>query len=95
MHAERKRPLWLWMTAIILALPFLYVLSSGPMISVVWRRHVYHETHQNGRVTARTVYDPGIFWATLYAPLVWASDHSWGDSLSLYWDQFPVRPARP
>lgn len=91
MDANRKRPLWVWAIAFILALPVLYVLSSGPMISVAGRRHVYHKKLANGRITAHTIKDPGAFWVTFYTPLVWSANQSWGEPLGWYWDQFPVR----
>ena len=91
MNTERRRPWWVWAAAIVVGLPVLYVLSSGPMKSATWQQHVFHDKLPDGRITARTICDAGIFWTTFYAPLVWSADQTWGESLFWYWDQFPVR----
>ena len=89
MSTEHKRSPWLLMVAIVIGIPVIYVLSSGPMISLAGRRQVLFKKLPDGRHSAVTL--KNVFWETLYAPLVWSADRKWGEPLNWYWSQFPDR----
>ena len=40
MNDDRKKPLWPWIVALLIGLPVLYVLSSGPTVTMAWRDEV-------------------------------------------------------
>ena len=94
MNEAPDRPGWGrgWVAAAV-ALPFMYLLSSGPMQTVAFRRHVSYITDSRGRVVAGARIDPGRWWPKVYAPLWRAADESWGRPLEWYWDLFPIRKA--
>ena len=94
MSDELKRPLWPWTVAVLVVVPVLYVLSSGPMRSLAFRsiplRNLDGTTDHSmgGPVLIR---DEGMCWPIAYAPLVWVSEQPWGESaISWYWDLFPI-----
>jgi len=89
-----NRERWaIWTFAIVIGVPALYVLSSGPMQTVAFRSHVLGvappaSPGSAGLVTSRFV-EMGEWWPVVYGPLLWASDQPWGDRLNRYWDLFP------
>jgi hypothetical protein len=96
MDNERRKSFGLWVLVAVIAMPLVYVLSSGPMQTATFRRYVTHHRTAPGRVQARAAIDPGHLWPKVYAPLIWASDQTWGDALNSYWRLFPIpRTAGP
>jgi hypothetical protein len=93
MTEEQKKPGCPWMVALLVGLPLLYVLSSGPMQTVAFRCHVTHSPDPAGSraMIAESAVDPGVWWPTFYAPLWWAADQPWGEPLTWYWELFPIR----
>lgn len=96
MSKERKKLVWPWIVTVMISLPVLYVLSSGPMRMVMMRMK------SEGPVSASTTdgatveivewsYCDGSRWLAFYRPLVWASQRRCGSPLNWYWDLFPVR----
>lgn len=86
-----RRERWAKWTAVgLFALSVIYVVSSGPMQSVAFRRHTTVEIDANGKCGVSCEQDPGTWWPTAYAPLVWASEESWGEPVNWYWNLFPV-----
>ena len=92
MSDARKQSVVPWIVATLVAFALLYVLSSGPMITLAWRsRMTIHATTPGGPVQAETAVDLGQWWPTVYAPLWWASEQAWGEPLNWYWGLFPIR----
>jgi hypothetical protein len=92
MSENRKPGMVPWIVVTAAAVPLLYVLSSGPMITLAWRsRTTIHATTPGGPVQAETAIDPGRWWLKVYGPLWWASEQTWGESLNWYWGLFPIR----
>ncbi len=83
---QRKPGAGFW-TASVLTLLLLYVLSSGPMTMAAFQRTNRGSMH-GGKIYPDT--NHGKWWPKLYAPLVWASQESWGGILKKYWKLFPV-----
>lgn len=82
------------MLAVMAAVPVLYVLSSGPMTMLAFRSHqTLTATTPGGPVQAEMSVNIGEWWPRAYAPLMWASDQSWGEPLWWYWGLFPVQSA--
>ena len=97
MTDERKHPIAPWILAAALALPFLYVLSSGPMQMLAFRSHVTvaPAPAPAGGLAATCEIDVGVWWPIVYAPLLWVSDQEWGEPLLWYWDLFPLPAPDP
>jgi hypothetical protein len=90
--ANRRTRWAIWMAAVMVITPVLYVLSSGPMTIVACRRHVTHVPAilPNGTQGVMATSERSFgkwFWIT-YAPLFWASEQSWGEPVYLYWELF-------
>lgn len=98
---SNKRPVWTWIVATLFALPLLYVLSSGPLRTVAFRRFSTHSfvgtctTGTGAPLTAGSIVLWGPWWPRIYQPLFWASEQRWGKSLNWYWDLFPIREGTP
>jgi hypothetical protein len=77
--------------AIASALFLLYVLSSGPALSLAftWHQPTVHD-NGDGDLGVTINLDEGPWWPVVYAPLQWVSEQSWGDSLCWYWEFFPI-----
>ncbi len=92
-----RRERWAkWAAMGLVALPGLYALSSGPMVTLAFRAHTTLTPGPplgSNVVTATTSKDPGVWWPQVYAPLLWASDQPWGENLYSYWELFPVQSA--
>lgn len=90
MSDEHKKPLWPWIAALLIGLPLLYVLSSGPMQILAFRRIEERTLLSSGTVSVIYVDHPGVWWPKVYAPVVWASQQRWGTPIFRYWMLFPV-----
>lgn len=88
---RRKRDWPVWFGVAMAILPVLYVLSSGPMQTVAFRGHVTQVGSAPGPIGVDLNIDPGTWWPRVYAPLLWASDKSWGEPINWYWSLFPIR----
>jgi len=90
-----RRQRWAKWTAVGLAiLAPLYVLSSGPTMTLGWRSHTSYTPAPalgSSTVMAETQRGPGVWWAQAYAPLLWASDRFGGHYLYSYWERFAVQ----
>src|SRR5437879_1679273 len=91
-----RREKWAKCAAIgMAAAPVLYFLSSGPMSMAAFRRQVAHTRtilpDGTPGIQAISHTDLGTWFPIVYAPLVWASDRSWGDFVFSYWELFPNR----
>lgn len=96
MTAPRKKPGWaFWTIVVLVVLPVLYVLSSGPTLMIA-RTRVYNASPSGPAapgipigldvdVVVDTVDD---WWSAVYSPLEAAADHPWGELLTWYWDLF-------
>jgi hypothetical protein len=74
-----------------IAVPVLYVLSSGPALSFAftWHQPTVHD-EGDGDLGVTINLDEGPWWPVVYAPLQWASEQSWGEWLCWYWELFPI-----
>lgn len=93
-----RRERWTKWTAAALALaPVLYVLSSGPLTTIAFstRRGKESLVLPDGttRVGVTVELSLGTWFPIAYAPLLWASEHEWGDFIFSYWELFPHREA--
>jgi hypothetical protein len=89
MSDDRKKPLWPWIVALVIGLPVMYVLSSGPARMVACRRS---SSTRGTPADMSVVIDK--WWITLYAPLSWASENPeqpCAKILIWYWWKFPIR----
>jgi hypothetical protein len=93
MSDQRKQSVVPWIIVTAVVIPLLYILSSGPMQTIAFRKHTLHASAPgiSGAVMAETIVDMGFWWPTVYAPLWWVSEQSWGEPLSWYWNLFPIR----
>jgi len=99
-----RRERWARWAAVcaLIALPFLYALSSGPMKLIGWRSQKNPPpgfpipaglTNGNVEANLRVEYvEIRDWWHRCYSPLFWASQKPWGTPVLLYWGLFPVRP---
>jgi hypothetical protein len=73
------------------AVPLLYVLSSGPSLSFAftWHQPTLHD-EGDGNLGVTVNLDEGPWWPVVYAPLQWVSEQTWGDWLCRYWELFPI-----
>jgi len=78
MSEKRNQSMVQWIVAAAVALPLLYVLSSGPMQTIAFRRHtsLLSVPGRPGAVIAETAVEMGIWWPRVYAPLWWVSEQS-------------------
>jgi len=89
----KRLALWL-----IVLLPTLYVLSSGPLIQLAfWRERVGTPTAEHIGFQDDGQYQEEImligrheWWENAYAPLKWMAQESWGAPLRWYWQLFPI-----
>lgn len=88
--SEERKPFWPWIVALLLGVPVLYMLSSGPMQILAFRRTEERTLLSGGTVSVIYVDDQGACWPKVYAPLVWASQQRWGTQIFRYWMLFPV-----
>jgi hypothetical protein len=88
MSEEHKPRVWPWIVALLIAMPVLYVLSSGPTRTVA-----FHESSARTSDTSVsfTFFAADEWWLNLYDPLIWVSQQSWGEPLNWYWERFPLR----
>ena len=85
---RRNNISWSSIVVAAIALPMLYVLSSGPMLIVAFRHNITNTSDEFGRFISIDHVDAGVWWPQAYAPLVWVSEQSWGEPLTWYWEQF-------
>src|SRR5262245_26756844 len=90
-----RRERWAKRTfAVVISMPLLYVLSSGPMQTVAFRRHTTStptlNSYGNNSVGTQSTVDLGQWWPIAFAPLLRASEQSWGKPLNWYWRLFPI-----
>jgi hypothetical protein len=90
MRQKRKSRRRILAAAITLSL--LYVLSSGPTYAMTLTYHVRIVDDGSGDRGVNCDFDPAPWWPTLYAPLLWVAEQSWGDVMIWYWHLFPVNP---
>lgn len=89
-----RRERWAKRTAAALVgLSVLYVLSSGPMQCVAFRSRRTHVNELSGPGMMIETIETGFWWPAAYAPLLWASEQSWGDVVNWYWRLFPIPAA--
>jgi hypothetical protein len=79
-----------------IVVPLLYVLSSGPMVSLAFTQRVAIESYTDaaGGGTydlAHIITNRGAWWPKVYAPLLWIAGSSGYSKLRYYWGLFPVR----
>jgi hypothetical protein len=89
--SEQRKSVWPWIASLLIGVPILYVVSSGPMQTVAFRNRITKFQEDPDHVTMRSYVDIGAFWPKAFAPLIWASEQSWGEPLNWYWGVFPVR----
>lgn len=96
MAERRKKPIWVWGLGLLLALPVVYVASSGPLRTIAFRKYsgTFTASTGSGTITIRDVIEYGPWWPVVYRPLVRASEQSWGAPLQWYWELFPVPETR-
>jgi hypothetical protein len=87
MSGNRKTPLWPWIVAVLIGLPVLYVLSSGPTRTVAFHRFSDGTSSTGVRVTS---YMADEWWLSLYGPMIWVTQQAWGAPLNWYWERFPL-----
>ncbi len=61
-----------WTAVAAIVVPVIYILSSGPMRTVAFRRHVTSSVipgRSDGARSSETTIDPGVWWPRAYAPL--------------------------
>ncbi len=91
-----RRERWAkWAAVGLVATPVLYAISSGPMTILAFHTQVSHTTEiqpdGTSRVMSTTETDFGNWFPIAYAPMLWASEQSWGESVFSYWELFPNR----
>jgi hypothetical protein len=74
-----------------LLMPLLYVLSSGPMHGMAFRNASIIGYDPDGTILLS---EPDDWWPKVCAPLVWASERSWGNPLKRYWAFIESKSAR-
>src|SRR6476659_4147226 len=91
--SDRKKFGWPSIVALLIGLPVLYVLSSGPTRSLAFGVRVAHlsVTSSGDEIGGPVSIDRGPWWPVVYAPLQWASEQRWGEPLNHYWGMFPIR----
>ena len=94
MAKRRKKPVWV--LGILLALPIVYVASSGPLRAIAFRKYAgtFTASTESGTIRIYEVIEYGPWWPVVYRPLVRASEQSWGAPLQWYWELFPVPETR-
>jgi hypothetical protein len=77
-----------------IALSLIYVLSSGPtqMLAFTWD-HARYEDDGDGNFELSVDVHQGPWWPTVYAPLQWMSEQSWGEWIWSYWQLFRISRA--
>jgi hypothetical protein len=85
MSDKRKSRTWRWIVAALVGLPVLYLLSSGPMHGVAFRNASLVGFDPDGSAVLAPA---DGWWPKAYAPLIWASEQSWGQPLKRYWSIF-------
>ncbi len=93
-----RRERWTKWTAVAVAItPLLYVLSSGPLTIVAFSTRIRQESvilpDGTTRVGVAGETSLGRWFPIAYAPLLWASEHEWGDPVFWYGELFPNRQA--
>lgn len=86
MDEQRKKPgITFWATVLLVALPILYVLSSGPMALIAYETRIYKD--------GQSVTSLQDWWPMAYRPLVFVAQKTpCGGPLRWYWDLFPPCP---
>jgi len=90
--SDERKPFWPWIAALLIGLPVLYLLSSGPMQTVAFQRT--ETVHPRTKSVTTSWVKRGRWWPRVYAPLVWASSQPWGAPVTWYWKNFPIRVKR-
>jgi len=92
-----QRERWAKRVGLVLAAtPVLYFLSSGPMTMAAFRTQFTHTPtilpDGTTGIQASSQTDLGTWFPIAYAPLLWASERSWGELVVFsYWEMFPNR----
>jgi hypothetical protein len=91
-----RRERWTKQAAIGLAATLaLYIMSSGPMKFLAFRTQIVHVSTilPNGTpaIQATSNTNLGTWFPIAYAPMLWASEQSWGEFVFWYWELFPNR----
>lgn len=87
---EKKRPARRFLV-IAAVLCVLYILSSGPALTLAFTWHQPTvKDNGDGDLGVTINLDEGPWWPVVYAPLQWVSEQSWGDWLCWYWELFPI-----
>lgn len=88
----KRATIWL-----VVVLPPLYVLSSGPLIPLAYYKSrvlVPKEAHkafeEDGHYQEEIMVVVHGWWPATYAPLKWIAQRSWGAPLRWYWELFPI-----
>jgi hypothetical protein len=92
MSEPRKKPLWPWIVALLIGLPVLYVVSSGPARTLLVEKRLVIPTGPPGTqlwIGPTVVVESGR-WKTLYLPLDLIAAQKIGALLRWYWDWFPL-----
>jgi hypothetical protein len=84
-----------WTLSVLVILPTLYVLSSGPMRTVAIHRQGIYSIDGALITEAIGIENSAYQWSMFYAPLTWASQIEQGKPLNWYWDLFPIRDGHP
>jgi len=80
-----------WIKLALVALPVLYLISSGPLHAVAFPSPELVGFNADGSAVFR---DEDGWWATVYSPLIWVSNEQWGKPIARYWRLFPVVQAK-
>jgi hypothetical protein len=87
LSVRRNNSSWSSIVLAAIVLPMLYVLSSGPMLILAFRHNITTTPDGHGRLIEIDYVAVHVWWPTVYAPLVWASEQSWGEPLHWYWER--------
>jgi hypothetical protein len=91
--SDERKSLWPWIAAVLIGLPVLYLLSSGPSRSLLIQKRIVIPVGPRGVtlwIGPTVVVEDGN-WKTIYSPLDWAATQTFGAPLRWYWNLFPIR----
>jgi hypothetical protein len=92
--SDLRKPFWPWIVALLIGLPVLYVLSSGPAQTILIgqpRFSPFKPFSVHRYYASRKMHG----WDTIYAPLILASHKNLGEPLRRYWRLFPIPSEQP